>query len=112
MHSWLKQLGIESVNSGVFFGEWRGSGPVTEQRSPIDGQVIGSVRSASPEDVEEAITVAQEAFHRWRSVPGPVRGETIRRFGNALRQAKGDLARLVTLETGKIIVESEGEVQE
>jgi aldehyde dehydrogenase (NAD+) len=112
MHSFLKYLGIEPVTPGVFFDEWRGSGPVTEQRSPIDGQLIASVHTASPEDYEEAITVAQEAFHRWRAVPGPVRGETIRRFGNALRAAKSDLAKLVTLETGKIIVEGEGEVQE
>src|SRR5438094_10556118 len=36
----------------------------------------------------------------------------IRRFGNALREAKPDLAKLVTVETGKILAESEGEVQE
>src|SRR5438093_1636288 len=112
MHDWLKHLGIERTTPGVFFGEWRGSGPVTEQRSPIDGEVIASVQTASSDDYEEAITVAQEAFHRWRAVPAPLRGETIRRFGNALREAKSDLAKLVTLETGKIIVESEGEVQE
>jgi aldehyde dehydrogenase (NAD+) len=112
MNSWLKHLGIESVNPGVFVGEWRGSGSVTEHRSPIDGELIASVRTASPDDYERAITVAQEAFHRWRGVPGPVRGETIRRFGNALRNAKANLAKLVTLETGKIIAESEGEVQE
>ncbi|HTD87283.1 MAG TPA: aldehyde dehydrogenase family protein, partial [Candidatus Binatia bacterium] len=112
MHSFLKHLGIEPVTPGVFFSEWRGSGPVTEHRSPIDGQLIASVRTASPDDYEEAIAVAQDAFHRWRAVPAPVRGETIRRLGNALRAARSDLAKLVTLETGKIIVESEGEVQE
>src|SRR5688572_2012512 len=112
MHSWLKELGIEPVNPGVFAGEWRGSGPVTEHRSPIDGEVIASVRGASPADYEAAITRAQEAFLKWRSVPGPVRGETIRQLGNALRTVKVDLAKLVTLETGKIIVEGEGEVQE
>jgi aldehyde dehydrogenase (NAD+) len=49
---------------------------------------------------------------KWRSVPAPVRGDLVRQIGNALRAAKGDLAELVTIETGKIIVESEGEVQE
>ena len=44
--------------------------------------------------------------------PGPVRGETIRRLGNALRELKHELGQLVTLETGKIIAEGEGEVQE
>ena len=112
MNTWLKNLGLEEVNAGVFCGEWRGSGPVTEQHSPIDGQLLASVRNASHEDCELAISRAHDAFLKWRLVPAPVRGEMIRRFGNALREVKSDLAKLVTLEMGKILVESEGEVQE
>ncbi|MBP6581251.1 MAG: aldehyde dehydrogenase family protein, partial [Sphingorhabdus sp.] len=52
------------------------------------------------------------AFLKWRSVPAPRRGELVRRFGNALRDHKADLARLVTIECGKPISEGEGEVQE
>jgi aldehyde dehydrogenase (NAD+) len=44
--------------------------------------------------------------------PGPVRGETVRQLGQALREAKADLGKLVTMEMGKIIAEGEGEVQE
>ena len=44
--------------------------------------------------------------------PAPVRGDTVRRLGNAFRESKQNLAKLVTLETGKIIAEAEGEVQE
>src|SRR5205085_11601724 len=47
-----------------------------------------------------------------RLVPAPKRGELVRRFGNALRDHKADLAELVTLEAGKIRSEAEGEVQE
>ncbi len=112
MHDWLERLGIRSINPGVFCGEWRGSGMVRERVTPIDGKVIASVREATPEDYEAAITRAQEAFLKWRVTPAPVRSETIRRFGNALRHAKSDLAKLVTLETGKILAEGEGEVQE
>jgi aldehyde dehydrogenase (NAD+) len=112
MHTWLQNLGIEPANPGVFCGEWRGSGPDLEKVSPIDGQVIARVRQASREDYEAAVARAHAAFLKWRSIPAPVRGETIRRFGNALRETKPDLARLVTLETGKIIAEGEGEVQE
>ena len=108
----LDRLGITPLNSGVFCGEWRGSGQVRERVSPIDGKVIASVREATAQDYEFAVGRAQEAFLKWRTVPAPVRGETIRRFGNALRQAKSDLAKLVTLETGKILAEGEGEVQE
>jgi aldehyde dehydrogenase (NAD+) len=59
-----------------------------------------------------AIFRAHEAFLKWRTTPGPVRGDTVRHLGNALRESKQDLGQLVTLETGKIIAEGEGEVQE
>src|SRR5438477_794073 len=111
-NSWLEKLGIKPVNPGVFCGTWRGGGPIRERLSPIDGKSIASVREANAEDYDAAIACAQEAFLKWRSTPAPVRGETVRRFGNALRAAKSNLARLVTLETGKIIAEGEGEVQE
>ena len=112
MKTFLQNLGIEEVNAGVFCGEWRGSGPELEKISPIDGRLIARVREGTRDDYEVAMGRAQEAFLRWRAIPAPVRGEMIRRFGNALRELKGDLARLVTLETGKIIAEGEGEVQE
>jgi len=112
MHNWLERLGIGPTNPGVFCGEWRGGGPVRERVTTIDGKVIAGVREATPEDYDAAVERAHAAFLKWRVTPAPVRGETIRRFGNALRQAKADLAKLVTLETGKIIAEGEGEVQE
>jgi aldehyde dehydrogenase (NAD+) len=112
MAPWLTALGIEPVNFGVFDGEWRGSGPVIDSVSPIDGTVIAQVRQASAEDADRAIMRARYTFESWRQTPAPVRGETIRRLGNALREKKSDLAKLITLEMGKIIAEAEGEVQE
>src|ERR1043166_1235047 len=76
------------------------------------GSASPSVRTASADDYDKAITRAQEAFLKWRVTPGPVRGDTVRRLGNALREFKHELGQLVTLETGKIIAEGEGEVQE
>ncbi|PYJ49365.1 MAG: aldehyde dehydrogenase family protein [Verrucomicrobia bacterium] len=108
----LEKLGLSDVNEGVFDGEWRGGGAKIDKISPIDGRRIASVRTASDEDYQKAITRAQEAFSKWRVTPGPVRGETVRRLGNALRELKHELGQLVTLETGKIIAEGEGEVQE
>ncbi len=112
MKTWLQQLGIQKVNRGVFCGEWRGAGPVSERVSPIDGEVIGRVQTAAAADYDRAMERAREAFLKWRGTPAPVRGETIRRLGSALRERKSDLAKLVTLETGKILVEAQGEVQE
>ncbi len=81
-------------------------------RSPIDGETIGSVAEASAADVTNACGEAQQAFLQWRTVPAPRRGELVRLIGEELRAAKGPLARLVTLEAGKIVQEGLGEVQE
>ena len=112
MQSVLEKLALSEINDGVFDGKWRGGGAKIDKVSPIDGAKIASVRTASDDDYKTTITRAQEAFEKWRKTPGPVRGETVRRLGNALRELKHELGQLVTLETGKIIAEGEGEVQE
>src|SRR6266487_1270581 len=112
MKSLFDKLGLKDDNPGVFDGEWRGEGAKIDKISPIDGRRLASVRTASDDDYNKAITRAQEAFSKWRVTPAPVRGETVRRLGNALRELKHELGQVVTLETGKIIAEGEGEVQE
>jgi aldehyde dehydrogenase (NAD+) len=77
--------------------------------SPIDGSEIGRVRGGDPAAACESAAVA---FLAWRTVPAPRRGELVRLLGEELRAAKEPLARLVTLEAGKILQESLGEVQE
>ena len=108
----LKKLGLNADNPGVFCGEWLGSGKALKSISPIDGKVLATVRTATPEEYERAAQKAHAAFREWQLVPGPKRGEIVRQLGNALRAAKQDLGRLVTLEAGKILAEGEGEVQE
>ena len=80
--------------------------------SPIDGSVLARLKSDSPAEIEAKIARSAQAFDAWRRVPAPRRGELIRRFGDTLRAAKRDLAQLVTLECGKVLSESLGEVQE
>ena len=77
--------------------------------SPIDGHPIGRVTVGDP---EVAAASATEAFLQWRMVPAPRRGELVRLLGETLREAKPLLAKMITLEAGKIIQESLGEVQE
>lgn len=80
--------------------------------TPIDGSQIATVATATPSEIDAALSSAQSAFFKWRTVPAPRRGELVRCFGNALREHKATLARLVTIECGKPISEGEGEVQE
>ena len=108
----LKRLGLSNSNPGVFHGQWSGSGKVLKSVSPIDGKVLATVRTATPAEYERAIQRALEAFNAWQKIPAPKRGEIVRQLGNALRAAKADLGRLVTLEAGKIVTEGQGEVQE
>jgi aldehyde dehydrogenase (NAD+) len=108
----LKKLRLSPYNPGVFNGTWSGSGKILKSVSPIDGKVLAIVRTATPAEYERTIQRAQEAFRTWQTVPAPRRGEIVRQLGNALRAAKADLGRLVTLEAGKILAEGQGEVQE
>ncbi|MEP6822455.1 MAG: aldehyde dehydrogenase family protein [Chthoniobacterales bacterium] len=112
MQDILKKLGLAEENPGAFDGEWRGGGAVIEKFSPIDGKLLVRVKTANEDDYDRAITRAQEAFLQWRKTPAPVRGETVRQLGNALRELKTELGQLVTMEMGKIVAEGEGEVQE
>src|SRR5882757_593745 len=98
MHKYHPRPEIDTVNHGVFDGEWHGGGATIESISPIDGKVIARVKQASAADFERAVVRAQAAFEKWRATPAPARGETIRHLGNALRKSKGELAKLITLE--------------
>src|SRR6266581_2250073 len=108
----LTRLGLNQTNPGAFCGQWLGSGKLLKSVSPIDGQTLATVRTATPAQYQRTVKRAQEAFRQWQNIPAPKRGDIVRQLGNALRQAKPDLGRLVTLEAGKIVAEGEGEVQE
>ena len=81
-------------------------------RSPIDGAELGRVAFDDAKSIDAKIAASVKAFHAWRDVPAPRRGELVRLFGEELRANKDALGRLVTLEAGKILQEGLGEVQE
>ncbi|MGQ0528138.1 MAG: L-piperidine-6-carboxylate dehydrogenase [Alphaproteobacteria bacterium] len=97
----FKALGLDSSTEGNL-----------ASHSPIDGALLGSVQQHKPGDIEKIAKQAQAAFHAWREVPAPVRGEFVRILGEELRASKEDLGALVTMESGKIVSEGLGEVQE
>jgi aldehyde dehydrogenase (NAD+) len=99
----LGRLGVKLVG---------GAGASLDARSPITGEVVAAVPTVSVADANAAIERAHTAYLAWRKVPAPRRGELVRLLGEELRAAKTDLARLVTLEAGKIVSEGAGEVQE
>jgi len=109
----LKILGVKDLNDGTSTGSnWFASGEIIESYSPVDGKLIGKVKTSTKEDYEKVIATAQEAFKVWRTTPAPVRGEIVRQFGDKLRKYKNDLGKLVSYEMGKSFQEGLGEVQE
>ncbi len=85
---------------------------IIEVFSPVDTKALGTIPITPRDDLEVVPALAQDAFLRWRDVPAPKRGELIRLLGEVLREEKESLAKLITLESGKILAESRGEVQE
>jgi aldehyde dehydrogenase (NAD+) len=110
----LSRLGIEPVNSGASFGPWvqQPAGGTLTSFDPSDGSAIADVLMAAEEDYDEVVHNARQTFLRWRMVPAPKRGLIVREIGDELRAAKQELGTLVSMETGKILPEGVGEVQE
>ncbi len=112
----LKELGIAAVNAGAGSGPGRwsdttGRDPITSI-NPANGEPIAQVAQATTADYESVMADALKAYPAWRMTPAPQRGLVVRDLGEALREKKEALGRLVSLEMGKIYQEGLGEVQE
>mgnify|MGYP000185400669 FL=1 len=110
----LKALSIQKENEGSSTGtKWIASnGNLIHSLSPVDAQMIGTVKSTDKAAYEQTIQTAQKAFNEWRNWPAPKRGEVVRQLGEALREQKQSLGQLVSYEMGKSLQEGLGEVQE
>ncbi len=95
-------------------GEWRpaASGATFEDHDPATGEPIGRFPRSAQADVDVAVTSAQAAYDGWRRTPAPARGEILFRVGRLLEERKEELARTLTREMGKVLVEARGDVQE
>ncbi len=115
MNDILKRLGLAETNPGTWSGaraSANAEAPLIESLNPTTNEVIATVRATTRAEYDGLVEAAREAAREWRKVPAPVRGDAVRRIGNALRDYKDALGSLVTLENGKIKAEGDGEVQE
>ncbi|EDR10267.1 NAD-aldehyde dehydrogenase [Laccaria bicolor S238N-H82] len=110
----LASLDISTTHeiSGVYDGEWRGSGDLVSSTCPTTGEVLARVKTATPEELHAALERTREAYIHFRNVPAPRRGEILRQIREALASKVDELGALVSLEMGKIRTEGVGEVQE
>lgn len=93
-------------------GGWRpaSTGARFDVLDPSTGEPIASVADASPEDGEAALSAAHEAQRAWSLTPPRERAEVLRRAFELVTERAEDFALLMTLEMGKTLDESRGEV--
>jgi len=95
-------------------GKWGNaeSGPTFDTTNPATGAPVAAYARGTAADVDAAVAAAKAAFAKWRLVPAPRRGEILYRVGQLLATRKETLAREMTEEMGKVLVEARGDVQE
>jgi succinate-semialdehyde dehydrogenase / glutarate-semialdehyde dehydrogenase len=79
--------------------------------NPATGEVLRNFTEHTDEEMWDALTSANQAFRPWASRPFSERSKIIGRSAQLLLEKKEELARLATLEMGKRIAESRGEVE-
>ncbi|OKO94222.1 Methylmalonate-semialdehyde dehydrogenase [inositol] [Geobacillus proteiniphilus] len=94
-------------------GQWVASTSGKEEvvPNPATGEVLAKVPLSSREELDAAVAAAKEAFREWRKVPVPRRARILFRYQQLLVEHWDELARLVTLENGKVYEDAYGEVQ-
>ncbi len=116
MHDWKSILPepLDGILPGVMRGSvcQAGGSHSFAAKSPIDGQPTLDVWTATADDVKSVVEAAHESFLSWQTVPAPVRGHLVREIGEWVRANKQPLAEIVCLESGKIMPEALGEIQE
>src|SRR6266566_8824441 len=89
------------------------TGTYVENRNPADwNDIIGRFPRSGPEDVRRAAASAQRGFAQWSRTPAPLRGQVLQRVGDLLVRDQERLARAMTREMGKVLLETRGDVQE
>ena len=94
-------------------GEWRASA-ATESLAvlnPATGEELGRTPLSPRAEVDAAARAAQEAFPGWRRVPVTERVQYLFKLKNLLEEQFEELARTITMECGKTLAESRGEMR-
>jgi succinate-semialdehyde dehydrogenase / glutarate-semialdehyde dehydrogenase len=93
-------------------GNWSdGQGEALPVLNPATSERIGRVAHAQPPDLDRALAAAERGLEQWRRTSGFERGRVLRRAAALLRERGEHIARLMTLEQGKVIAESRQEVE-
>lgn len=89
-----------------------GEGTTLKSFSPIDGRELGIVPVTKDSEYDIVVEELSQEYLRWKNLPAPQRGQIIREIGEEIRKSKDELGEIISLETGKILEEGKGEIQE
>ncbi|MGE2713963.1 NAD-dependent succinate-semialdehyde dehydrogenase [Mycolicibacterium litorale] len=102
---------LKSVPTGLWIGgEERQAKSTFNVLDPSDDQVIATVGDATADDARAALDAACAVQAEWAATPARKRGEILRSVFETLTARADDIAALMTLEMGKVLAESKGEV--
>ena len=79
--------------------------------NPATQEVIGRVPFATTQEVNAAITAAQNAFAAWRQTPIQARMRIMLKLQDLIRAKSKEIARVLTAEQGKTLADAEGDIQ-
>ncbi len=91
-------------------GRFVSAGETIPVHNPATGKPFTRMATCGREPVRAAIEDAHAAFAAWRRLPGKTRGEFLSRIADETERRKDDIARVITLENGKPLAQSHGEV--
>ncbi|WP_313328969.1 NADP-dependent succinate-semialdehyde dehydrogenase [Stutzerimonas balearica] len=93
-------------------GTWQDAdgGQTIEVNNPASNEILGSVPKMGAAETRRAIEAAERALPAWRDLTAKQRSQTLRRWFELIMLNQDDLARLMTLEQGKPLAESKGEI--
>ncbi len=112
----LAAFGMQGVLSGACRGDGQWSSAAGRAAfdavNPSDETVSARIAGATADDYEQIVAAAVATQQSWRMVPAPRRGELVAKIGDLIEEHAEGVASLVSIDTGKSLMEARGEVRE
>lgn len=92
-------------------GKWvKPSGKTLDVYNPANSKVIGELGSVTKGDLDKAVAAAEKGFKEWRRISAFERGKMLRKIGDLVRARADEIAKVLTMEQGKVLAEAKIEV--
>lgn len=103
-------LDVKQPLDSLIGGKWKSNSNKIDVTNPVDGSTLAQVSSASIDDCLAAVDAAQNAFASWKMTAPRARAEVLRKSFELMIADQEKLARLITMENGKVLSDARAEV--